>query len=310
MSDAAPARVVSLISSATETVCALGLGERLVGRSHECDTPSEVTDLPAVTRPKLDPARPSAEIDRQVKDLVGQALSVYDVDGERLRALAPDLIITQDQCEVCAVSLADVEAALAAWVDRPARVLSLKPASLADVWDDLRKVADALGAPDAGEELSAACERRVGALAARTAALPRRTVACLEWLDPLMAAGNWVPELVAAAGGRDVLGRAGEHSGWMEMRALVEADPEVIVTMPCGFDIARTREELPALAGTPEWPRLTAVRAGRVALADGNRYFNRPGPRLADSAEILAEILHPEHVDFGHRGRGWMPCPT
>lgn len=298
-------RVASLLASATEIVAALGARDLLVARSHECDYPPDVTALPAVTAPKLDVSRPSAEIDRAVKDLVAQALSVYRVDAEALRALAPDIIVTQTQCEVCAVSEDDVVAALAAWTGARPRIVSLRPDALADVSADIRRVAGALGCVEQGEAVVRDMRARMGGIAARVAGLPRPRVACIEWIEPLMAAGNWMPELVELAGGVNVLGEAGRHSPWLDLDQLAAADPDVIVVLPCGFDLARTRAEYVPLAARPQWQRLRAVRGARVYLTDGNRYFNRPGPRLAESAEILAEILHPQRLRFGHEGTGW-----
>ena len=300
-------RIVSLLASATEIVCALGFGGHLVGRSHECDYPPEVRALPVVTEPCLDPSRPSAEIDRQVKDRLERALSLYKVDSAALRALAPDLIVTQTQCEVCAVSLADVERALADWAGPRARLVSLHPDALADIWADIQRVAAALDALDRGAALVAGLRARMAALAERAHALAKRPrIACVEWIEPLMAGGNWMPELVALAGGRDCLARAGAHSTQIAFKDLAAAEPEVILVQPCGFDMARTRAEMPALVAQPGWADLGAVKAGRVYLTDGNQYFNRPGPRIVDSLEILAEVLHPGVFDFGHEGRGWV----
>lgn len=299
-------RIVSLLPSTTEIACALGFEDALVGRSHECDFPAGVDALPVCTAPKIDVDVPSRVIDDQVKRAVRDALSVYDVDAERLRELAPDVIVTQDQCEVCAVSLDDVEAALAEWTGVTPRVVSLSPQTLADVWGDLQRVADALDVPERGRALRAELTERVSAIGETSAGLGTRPlVAGIEWIDPLMSAGNWVPELVALAGGRDVLGKAGEHSPWIEFDALVRANADVITVLPCGFDLPRTRAELPPLLAQPGWGDLPAVRAGCVYLLEGNQYFNRPGPRLMESLEILAEILHPETFRFGHEGTGW-----
>ncbi len=300
-------RIVSLLASATEIVCALGLGPHLVARSHECDEPPEVRALPCVSEACLDPTRPSGEIDRQVKDRLRRALSLYRVDTDALGALRPDVIVTQTQCEVCAVSLGDVERALAEWAGSQPRLVSLRPNALADIWADIRRLAEALGVPARGEALVADLEGRMAALAQRARGLPERPrVACVEWIDPLMAGGHWMPELVDRAGGQDVLARPGAHSAQIALRDLVAADPQVILVAPCGFDIARTRREMAAVSAQPDWAGLGAVRAGRVYLADGNRYFNRPGPRLAESLEILAEILHPGAFDFAREGRGWV----
>ena len=301
-------KVASLIASATEIVCALGFEDALVARSHECDFPPSVTRLPAITAPRFPTDGTSDQIDQRVKAILAEALSVYRVDADALRALAPDVIVTQTQCEVCAVSARDVEEALCSFLGdgpRP-RVVSLEPNALADVWRDLLRVAEALGAPERGDALCARLRARLDDLAARTRGLARPTIGCIEWIDPLMAAGNWVPELVALAGGTSLFGEAGRHSPWMTFEELAARDPDVIAVLPCGFDLARTRAEMPALEGRPGWDRLRAVRSGRVHLVDGNQYMNRPGPRLVESAEIFAELLHPGAFDFGHRGSGWV----
>jgi iron complex transport system substrate-binding protein len=297
-------RVVSLLPSLTETVCALGCAERLVGRSHECDFPAGIERLPACTEPKLDPRAGSAAIDARVKELVQGGLSVYRVDAERLRALAPDLILTQDQCEVCAASQGDVEEALAEWLGTRPRVLSVRPSTLGDVWRDVASVAEALGVEERGTELVAKLTERVIGIGERAAGLGERPrLACLEWLEPLMAAGHWMPELVALAGGQAVFGTPGAPSPWIDREALVAADPDVVVALPCGFDLARTRAEWTALGLGDALGGLRAVRERRVFLADGNALFNRPGPRLVESLEVLAEMLHPGAFRFGHAGQ-------
>ena len=306
----APERVVSLIPAATEIVYALDCGERVVGRSHECDHPDDVRSRPVCTAAKLDAAGPSAEIDRRVKAIVAEALSVYRVDEALLERLAPDLILTQTQCEVCAVSFAEVEQAVAAWSGTAPAIVSLAPGTLEEVWADIDRVARALGVAARGQALVAELERRVAAIAAAAAPASGTesppTVACIEWIEPLMAAGNWVPQLVEMAGGADLFGEAGRHAPWMTWDQLRRADPEVIVVMPCGFDIARSRHELGALVERPGWAELGAVGTERVFITDGNQYFNRPGPRLVESLEILAEILHPSLFHFGHEGAGWV----
>lgn len=304
-------RIASLLPSATEIVCALGFGNDLVGRSHECDFPREASDRPVLTRARLDSEASSRAIDDAVKALVSRGSSVYDVDADRLRALAPDVIVTQDQCEVCAVSVSDLEDALAAWSagHGPApKLVSLSPLTLGDVWVSFSEVADALGAPERGLALATRLANAVTEVAERAhAEATRPRVACIEWLDPLMAAGNWVPELVMLAGGENLLGQPGAHSPWLEPDALRAADPDVIVVMPCGFDLARTRAELSQVLDRDEWRDLRARRDGRIAVVDGNQYFNRPGPRLVDSLEILAEIVHPDAFPPERRGTGWEP---
>ena len=303
-------RVASLIASATEIVAALGAGNMLVARSHECDYPEGVTELPAVTAPKLDITKPSGDIDRQVKTLLEQALSVYRVDAEGLRAVAPDIIITQTQCEVCAVSQSDVEAALEHWTGKRPRIVSLAPNALADVFADIERVAAALDLRERGTVLVDSLRQRIDAIAQRAHAVAARPrVAAIEWIEPLMAAGNWVPELIALAGGENLFGEPGRHSPWMEWRDLVAADPDIILVLPCGFDIARSLREMTALTTRPEWNRLRAVRGDKVFVADGNQYFNRPGPRLVDSLEILAELLHPDTFPTRHAGTGWIRLP-
>lgn len=300
-------RIVSLIPAGTEIVCALGFEEALVGRSHECDFPASVQHLPICSRPRIDVQASSAEIDRRVRETLRAGLSVYEVDTALLRDLAPDVVVTQAQCEACAVSLGDLEDALASWTGLRPTVVSLEPRRLEDVWEDMQRVADALDAAPRGRELTARLRARIEALAARARELPSPPrVGCIEWVDPLMAAGNWVPTLVGMAGGEDVFGRAGAHAPALEWPELVHADPDVLVGMPCGYDLERTRREFRALSEHDHWPELTAVRHGRVALTDGHQYFNRPGPRLVESLEILAEILHPRTFAFGHSGRGWQ----
>ena len=299
-------RVVSLIASATEIVCALGFEDELVGRSHECDYPPGVERLPACCSSKVKVEASSKEIDDQVRSLVGDGLSVYRVDPDLLNQLAPTVIVTQTQCEVCAASLQDVERAVCELVTSNPAIVSLEPMALGDVWKDIRSVASALGEPARGDALTARLRGRLDDVHTRTRAIQSRpTVACIEWTDPLMMAGNWVPELVEIAGGTDPLGEAGKHSRYVEIERLVEVDPDVIAIMPCGFDIERARREMTALVTRPEWEQLSAVRNGRVVITDGNQYFNRPGPRVVESAEILAEFLHPDNFDFGHFGRGW-----
>ena len=291
-------------------MCALDCGERLVGRSHECDQPPWVKRLPAVTAPRLDTGAPAREIDRSVRGLVAQALSVYTVDGARLAALEPDLLVTQVQCEVCAVSLRDVEeAVLACMPSRPA-IVSMRPDALAEVWLDMRAIAQALGVPERGVQLVTRLRSRMRGIAERARGRERPRVACIEWIEPLMAAGNWTPELIELAGGEDVLGKAGRHAGAIRFEELATADPDAIWITPCGFDLARTRSEIAPLTGHAGWPELRAVRAGRVFIGDGNALFNRPGPRVAETLECLAEGLHPGAFRFGHEGTGWERLPA
>jgi iron complex transport system substrate-binding protein len=302
-------RVVSLLASATEIVAGLGALGLLVARSHECDFPPEVARLPMVTAPKLDTRRPSALIERDVKRLLEQALAIYRVDGETLRNVAPDLILTQTQCEVCAVTPADVETALAEWTGKRPRIVALNPNSLDDVFADIERVASAIGRSERGAALVGTLRARMSELAERAAAASGRPrVAAIEWLEPLMAGGNWMPELIQMAGGISLFGEAGWHSPWMSLDALAAADPDIVLVLPCGFDIARTRAELSAVERHTAWRSLRALREGRMFLCDGNQYFNRPGPRLVESLEILGEIFHPSLFGRAHEGTGWVPA--
>jgi len=300
-------RIVSLIASATEIVCALGFENQLIGRSHECDYPPAVKGLPQLTSPKFNVEGTSYEIDQRVKAIVEDALSVYHVDAAALEDLRPTHIITQTQCEVCAVSLRDVEAAVCQMVSTRPMIVPLEPNGLNDVWSDIRRVAAALDAPESARLLISALQHRMETIGSRAQAIVSRpTVACVEWIEPLMAAGNWMPELVEMAGGKNLFGEAGKHSPWMTWEALVAKNPEVIFVSPCGFDINRTLAEMHWLRDKAEWRQLSAVQSGRVFIADGNQYFHRPGPRLAESLEILAEMLHPNDFHFGHEGAGWI----
>lgn len=300
-------RVVSLLASGTEIVCALGFERHIIGRSHECDFPASVKSLPVCTSPKFEVEGLSYEIDQRVKAILQEALSVYRVDADLLERLQPTHIVTQSQCEVCAVSLKDVEQAVCQFTSSQPVIISLEPNALADVWTDIRRVAETLGAPERGDHVVEGLQRRMNEIAAKArTATSRPTVAGVEWIDPLMAAGNWMPELVEMAGGVNLFGEAGKHSPWMTWEELVAADPDVIFISPCGFDLARILQETDLLVSKAEWGDLKAVKAGCVFVADGNQYFNRPGPRLAESLEILAESLHPALFDFGHENEGWV----
>ena len=300
-------RIISLISSATEIVYALGFGEHLVGRSHECDYPASVQALPVCTEAKFDPDGTSYQIDQRVKAILQEAVSVYRIDADLLDRLAPDLILTQSQCEVCAVSFKDVAAAASQLIASQPRLVSLEPNALADVWGDIQRVAAALEVAEKGAEVVAHLKGRMETVVQQVQGLAERPrVACIEWIEPLMAAGNWVPELVEMAGGKNLFGVAGAHSPWMQWEQLQEQDPDVIVVLPCGYDIEKSRREMGGLTAQTGWSDLRAVRAGRVYLTDGNQYFNRPGPRLVESLEILAEVLHPRTFQYAYEGKGWQ----
>lgn len=299
-------RIVSLIPGATETLAALGLTDVIVGRSHECDYPPEIQNRPICTEARLNSNAPSAEIHQDVNKLLQSALSIYRVKTDVLEKLQPTHIITQDQCNVCAVSLKDVEEAVAKLTHSHPQIISLKPNVLSDIWTDIERIANATGV-DSRRLLEALecrvkiCQQRIQGLS--ISELP--TVACIEWIDPLMAAANWMPELVKLAGGQPLFSNVGETSPQLTWETLVITNPAVIIFMPCGFDLNRTRQETELLTKRPEWQNLQAVQNHRVYVTDGNSYFNRPGPRLVDSVEILAETLHPEFFDYGYRGTAW-----
>ncbi len=304
-----PERIVSLLPSATEIVAALGLADRLVGRSHQCDFPAGVETLPALSETKVRLDGTSRDIDRRVNEIITQGVSVYKVDAERLRALKPDVILTQTQCAICAVTPADLEDALCEWVapDLAPTLLSLEPNDLDEVWGDLLRVGAALGVPDRAKTVVADLQGRLSAIQARATTAKRRPrVAAIEWIDPLMAGGNWMPQLIEIAGGESLFATPGQHSPWLSWDALAAGDPEVILILPCGFGIDQSLADLPLLTERPEWGRLSAVQNSQVYVIDGHHFFNRPGPRLVESAEIIAEILHPQLFDFGHSGEAWV----
>lgn len=263
-----------------------GALDLLVGRSHECDYPEAVRSLPVCTKPLIDTGADSRGIDEQVRNSARSALSIYEVFDDVLERLQPTHILTQVQCEVCAVSLRDVERSIASRLASRPRLVALNPASLADIREDFRRVGDAAGVDP--EPAIRRWQMRMQPAAAR---VRRPTVACIEWIEPLMAAGNWTPELIDLAGGADVFGTPGVHSPWIRWEDLLERDPDIIIVAPCGLDLARTRAEMHWLTERPEFGRLKAAQTGRIFLADGNQFFNRPGPRIADTLEIIVKIL-------------------
>jgi iron complex transport system substrate-binding protein len=287
-------------------ICALGCRDQLVGRSHECDFPPGIHELPPITEPTIAVEGSSRDIHDRVSNRLEKSLSIYRVRTEALRELEPDIIVTQTQCDVCAVSFTDVEQALKETLNSQPALIPLHATNLQGVWDDLLRVAEGIGRIREGRELLAAYQARIAAIAEVSRDLPSRpTIACIEWMEPLMAAGNWVPELVHLAGGQTVFGQPGEHAPWITWEALAAADPDMLILMPCGFSMARIQEELTVLTQHPLWTQLRSVQRQQVYLTDGNQFFNRPGPRLVESLEILAEIFHSAQFHFGHEGRGW-----
>jgi iron complex transport system substrate-binding protein len=286
-------RIVSLLPAATDLVVTLGLAGDLVGRTHECDwPPGELAHAAVVTRTALADGLTSREISAAVAaDRAHAGSSLYALDEVALAALDPDLILTQELCDVCAVSYAQVADAVRV-ADTGPRLVSLEPATLAEVLGTLTTVGSLTGRPAQAAAALADAERRLAAVARAVAGRPRPRVVVLEWLDPVWPVGHWVPDQVAAAGGTEVLGVAGAHTDPVEWAAVVEAAPDVLVLAPCGLPPERTLAELPALAARPGWPSLPAVRSGRVWVVDGPAYVNRPGPRVVRGVEVLAYVLH------------------
>ncbi len=295
-------RIVSLLASGTELCCALGAGDDLVGRSHECDRPAWVTVLPALSRPTFDVSGSSAEIDALVRGKLAAGEPLYQIDETALAELAPDVLITQTHCQVCAVS-PETPGSAPRWERKQA--VALATGSLAGVLQGWANVATAIGRPHEGAEMVAEARARIAEWESSTARLHRPRTLVLEWIEPPFALGNWGPELVRLAGGDSLLGRLGGHStaiGWDEIHA---ADADVIIVAPCGFDLERTAAEMSELQSDPRWCDLRAVKSGCGFIADGNLHFNRSGPHILDTVDLLAEILHPDVFEPRREGIGW-----
>ncbi len=309
-------RIISLLASATEMIYELGCLDQLVGRSHECDFPPQVCSLPVVSKVQIDIGTSSAKIDEQIKQLAHassitentalKALSIYSIDVEQLQALRPDVIFTQTQCEVCAVSERDVMQAVQQLTGLQPRVVSLAPHQLSDVWEDVLRVGQALEVPERARQIVNGYKKRMDQLHSISSSFGYRPrVAVLEWLDPLMGSGNWTPELVACAGGENIFGQVGLHSPWLTWEELLQANPAVLVLSPCGFTIERTLLDLPLLQQHPLWPSLQAVQTGQVYAIDGNQYLNRSSPRLVESAELLGRVVWGENIAIEVDAQGW-----
>jgi len=290
-------RICSLLPGATEIAFALGLGDQIVGVTHECDYPPEAKQKPVLVHSAIDPARMSAaEIDRKVGELFQAGTALYHIDVAALRAADPDVILTQGLCEVCALDYNEVVAA-ASLLTRQAQIISFNPHRLSDILDDIIRVGRVTERQSAAAELVDGLRQRIEIVGHREPD-NRPRVVCLEWFEPLYTAGHWVPEIVALAGGFDTLGRPGKPSAKIEWRAVIDARPEVILLMPCGFDLGRAVKESTPLRALPGWNELPAVKHGNVYALNGNAYFSRPGPRLVNGLEILARIIHPESVTW------------
>jgi len=284
-------KICSLLPSATEILFALALGDEVAGVSHECDFPPEARTKPVLIKSRISHTESAAAIDRQVREFLERGESLYSVDFELLCAIEPDIIVTQDLCHVCAATPDDLSAALAQLNHRP-QIVTLNPHSLADVRADIRTVGEATGSTEQADALVAEFERDIASVEKSVAGLDRPRVLCLEWLDPPYVAGHWVPEMVARAGGVDVLGQAGKPSFRVEWEAAVAAQPDVIIIMPCGYSLAAAEAEFRNLLLPHGWIDLPAVRDGRVFVVEASGYFSRPGPRLSAGMEILAAAIH------------------
>ena len=305
-------RIASLLASSTEILHGLGLWDRVVAVSHECDYPPDVDKKPRVTFTNIDTGASSAAIDDQVRQSVKSQEPLYRIDVDRLAGVRPDLIVTQAQCDVCAVKYDDVVAAVRSnKALRGTTIIALNPGTMEDIFKDIKRVGEATGAAQQAERFIRTLRDRVAFVQTATDSLKDeekpRTV-CIEWIEPVMVAANWMPDLLRIAGGRCDLTSAGQQSGYTKWEDVVAYDPEVIVVMPCGFDLRRTLKESRVLPGFDHWSEIAAVRKGRVFAVDGNAYFNRAGPRIVDSLEILTALLHPDRFAKQREAYGHAWC--
>ena len=300
-------RIVSLLPSCTEIICRLGYSKQLVGISHECDYPYSISGLPVLTRARLSTEGTSIEINKSVTDLLQRGLSVYDVDSSLLKSLSPDIIVTQAQCEACAVSLDQVQDIVSNWTLNQTEIISLEPNTLNEVWLGFDIIAKTMGTPEYSTILKSEINERFKFLKDKMKGIDQKpTVLCIEWIEPIMVAANWVPELVGLAGGKNVMSVSGTDSNFCSWDEIKKTNPEIIIMMPCGFGIKRTLEDIHYLQNRKGWQELKAVKENKVFAVDGNQYFNRPGPRLVDSAEILAEIIHSEYFERKFTEDAWI----
>ena len=301
-------KIVTLIPSATEIVAFLGQKKFIIGRSHECDFPGDLSKIIKLTEPKINVEGTSGEIHKQIEVILEKSLSVYKVHIDELKKLNPDFIVTQSHCEVCAVSFSEVENITKKHLGKNTKIISLQPNKLEEVFDDIRRVAKSLNVDnDHNNQLIRNLEIRLENIKNKTQKLKKPKILCVEWIDPLMAAGNWMPEMTKIAGGEDILGKIGVDSHWINFEDIQDQDPDFIVFIPCGFNLSKTNDEVKKLLNRNNaWKELKAFKNKNLYVTDGNQYFNRPGPRLIDSVEILAEIFHSDTFNFGHKNKGWV----
>ena len=300
-------KIVSLLPSCTEIISKLGYSENLVGISHECDYPNSILGLPVLTKARLSSDGNSIEINRSVNDLLQRGLSVYDLDEYLLKSLSPDIIVTQAQCEACAVSLNQVKDIVSNWTLNQTEIISLEPNTLNEVWLGFDIIAKTMDDPESSYILKSEIFERFKLLKDKLKEIRQKpTVLCIEWIEPIMVAANWVPELVDLAGGMNVMSTSGTNSNFCSWEEIEKVNPDIIIMMPCGFGIKRTIDEMHYLQDRKGWRVLKAVKEKRVYVVDGNQYFNRPGPRLVDSAEILAEIIYPDYFERKYSDNAWI----
>ncbi len=297
-------RIISLISSATEIVSSLQCMNSLVGISHECDYPKSIIKLPVCSEPRFDINGKSIEIDQNIKSLLQEALSIYRVKEDTIRSLKPDIIITQSQCDVCAVSIRDVRIAIEQAIGINPEIISLSPTCLEDVWNDILELGIVLEKESIAKDIVENIKSDISIIAKRNKNKDPVSVGCIEWIEPLMFAGNWVPEIIQIVGGLSLFGVVGEHSNWSKYEELYQHDPDKIIFMPCGYNMNKTEAELSNLTRDLRWKSLKAVKANEVYLTDGNQYFNRPGPRLLDSIKIMDDIINSTNV-YNFKNHGW-----
>lgn len=301
-------KIVTLIPSATEIVAFLGMKESIVGRSHECDYPKDLKKIIKLTSPKINVDGSSEEIHKQINKILENSLSVYKVDIKELKKLEPDVVITQAQCEVCAVSLSEVEQIVTNHLNEKTKIISLQPNTLNEIFDDIYRVSNGLNLKKARtDSLIKPLKKKIENIEILSSKQNRYTVACIEWIDPLMAAGNWIPEMVKMSGGEDIFGKKGKDSHWIKFDEIEKKDPEIIIFLPCGYDIKKTSTEVKLLFDKDaKWKNLKAYKNKKIFIVDGNQFFNRPGPRIIDSLEIFAEVIHPDIFNFNHEISGWI----
>jgi len=298
-------RIVSLLASGTEIVCELGAGDELVGRSHECDNPAWVRKLPACTRPAFDVEMSSRAIDLEVKRRISERLPLYHIDTKTIARLEPDVLIAQEHCEVCAVTPGDISKS--GCENLAKQVLALSAGTVEGIYDDIHQVGRAINRERAAQSLVAGMQRRLNEIHEAVRRRSTSSVVILEWTDPIFPASNWAPELVEAANGKLLLGRGGEHSAAISWQNVCEANPDHLIVAPCGFNLQRALLEVSVLEALPRWFELRAVKSQRVFFADGNKFFNRSGTTIAETAEIIAEILHDLRFGESWEGRAWQP---